>query len=69
MLPEEVARVLSDGMRDGKILIPSDPVAFGIVQRWAADPDAFIRGKIDEFASGNRGNPVIPDALKKMMGG
>ena len=68
MLPEDVARVLSDGMRDGKILIPSDPVAFDTVRRWAADPDGFIRAKITEFVGGERGSPVIPDAIKAMMG-
>jgi NAD(P)-dependent dehydrogenase (short-subunit alcohol dehydrogenase family) len=67
LLPEEVARVLSDGMRDGRIFIPSDPVAFDIVRRWAADPDGFIRGKIEEFAAGDRGNPVIPDAVKALI--
>ena len=69
LLPEHVANVLSDGMRDGKVLIPSDPVAFDVVRRWAADPDAFIRAKIAEFAGGERGNPVIPDEIKAMMGG
>jgi NAD(P)-dependent dehydrogenase (short-subunit alcohol dehydrogenase family) len=69
LLPEEVACVLSDGMRDGRILIPSDPVGFDIVRRWAADPDHFIHGKIAEFESGNRGNPAIPDAVKAMMAG
>lgn len=69
MMPEEVARVLADGMRDGKVLIPSDPVAFDIVRRWAADPDAFIRARIADFASGDRGNPAIPDAIKAMMAG
>lgn len=68
MLPEEVARVLADGMRDGKVLIPSDPVVFDIVRRWAQDPDAFIRAKIAEFASGDRGNPSVPDAIKAMLG-
>ncbi len=67
MLPEDVARVLSDGMRDGRILIPSDSVAFETVQRWAADPDAFIRAKIAEFAGGDAGRPGIPDAIKAMM--
>jgi NAD(P)-dependent dehydrogenase (short-subunit alcohol dehydrogenase family) len=69
LLPQEVACVLSDGMRDGRILIPSDPVGFDIVRRWAADPDGFIRGKIAEFEGGDRGNPVIPEAIKAMMGG
>ncbi len=68
MLPEDVARVLADGMSDGRILIPSDPVVFEIVQRWAADPDAFIRSKIAEFAAGERGNPTVPEELLKLMG-
>ena len=69
MLPEEVATVLADGMRDGRIMIPSDEVARDIVQRWAASPESFIRGKIDEFAGGERGNPEIPDTIKQMMAG
>ncbi len=67
LTPEHVAAVLADGMEQGKILIPSDPVAFEIVQRWAADPDGFIRAKISEFANGERGNPVIPDAIRQML--
>ena len=67
LMPDHVARVLSDGMRDGGILIPSDPVAFDIVRRWAADPDAFIRARIAEFAAGDTGNPVVPDEIKAMM--
>ena len=69
MLPEDVARVLSDGMRDGRILIPSDPVVFDIVRRWAENPDSFIRAKIAEFASGDRGNPQVPDAIRAMLAG
>jgi len=56
----EVARVLADGMRDGRILIPSDPIAFEIIARRAADPDAFTRGKIASFASGDVGMPKLP---------
>lgn len=67
LLPDEVARVLADGMADGRILIPSDPVAFDIVKRWAESPDAFIRAKIDEFARGDRGNPVVPEAILALM--
>jgi NAD(P)-dependent dehydrogenase (short-subunit alcohol dehydrogenase family) len=68
LLPEEVARVLADGMRDGKVLIPSDPVAFDIVQRWAAGPDDFTRSKISQFAAGDAGSPKIPPEIVKMMG-
>lgn len=68
MLPEAVARVLADGMAGGKVLIPSDPVVFDIVRRWAQDPDAFIRAKIAEFASGDRGNPHVPEAIRTMLG-
>lgn len=68
MLPEDVAVVLADGMRDGRILIPSDPVAFDIVRRWAESPDAFIRARIAEFEGGERGNPVVPPAILAAMG-
>jgi NAD(P)-dependent dehydrogenase (short-subunit alcohol dehydrogenase family) len=68
MVPEQVAVVLADGMRDGRILIPSDPVAFDIIRRWAADPDGFIRGKIAEFEGGDSGNPAVPDAILAAMG-
>ena len=47
--------------------VPSE-IAFDIIVRHADDPDAFIRSKIAEFASGERGNPAIPDAIKAMMG-
>lgn len=69
LMPDHVAGVLADGMRDGRVLIPSDPVAFDIVRRWAADPDGFVRAKIAEFAAGDRGNPVIPPEIVAMMGG
>lgn len=69
MLPEAVARVLADGMRDGRILIPSDDVGLEIVKRWAQSPDAFIRAKIAEFASGDRGNPAVPEAIRAGLGG
>lgn len=68
-LPEEVAVTFSDGMRDGTILIPSDPAAWDILRRWAASPDAFIRGKIAEFAAGEDGRPKVPDALKAKLAG
>lgn len=68
LLPDEVARILSDGMRDGRILIPSDPVAFDIVRRWADDPDGFLRAKIAEFAHGDSGTPLVPPELLAVLG-
>lgn len=67
LMPEELAVTLADGMEAGGILIPSDDIAWDIIERWAASPDAFIRAKISEFARGDRGNPVIPEELSKMM--
>jgi NAD(P)-dependent dehydrogenase (short-subunit alcohol dehydrogenase family) len=55
-----VARVLSDGMREGRILIPSDDIAYGIIARRAADPDAFTRSKMASFAAGDPGMPKMP---------
>jgi NAD(P)-dependent dehydrogenase (short-subunit alcohol dehydrogenase family) len=69
LLPEQVAVVLADGMQDGRVLIPSDPVAFDIVKRWAAGPDDFTRSKVDEFAAGETGRPQVPAEMLKMMGG
>ncbi len=66
-LVEEVAATLADGMRDGKILIPTDPKAWEIIARWADSPDAFIKSKIDDFAQGKTGRPNIPDAVKAKM--
>lgn len=65
MLPEQVATVLADGMRDGKVLIPSDEVAFTIVRRWADAPDDFIREKLRDFAQGDTGAPFVPPAMIK----
>ncbi len=67
MLPEDVATVLSDGMRDGKVLIPSDATAWGIVERWAQSPDGFVAGKIDDFARGEVGRPQVSDELKARL--
>jgi NAD(P)-dependent dehydrogenase (short-subunit alcohol dehydrogenase family) len=67
-LPEDVAATLADGMRDGRILIPSDETVWNTVRRWAESPDAFIRSKIDEFARGELGRPAVSDALRKKLG-
>jgi NAD(P)-dependent dehydrogenase (short-subunit alcohol dehydrogenase family) len=54
---EEVAITLADGMRDGKIIIPTHDEAWETLARHGADPDGFIRTKINEFAAGNYGRP------------
>lgn len=54
---ETVARVLADGMEQGRVLIPSDDIALEIIARRAADPDAFVREKIARFAAGDVGMP------------
>jgi NAD(P)-dependent dehydrogenase (short-subunit alcohol dehydrogenase family) len=63
-LVDDVASTLANGMRDGKVLIPTDEKAWDIVRRWAASPDAFIQAKIDQFASGDSGRPIVPQALR-----
>jgi len=55
--PEEVAIILADGMRDGRILIPSDEKVWDVVRRHADSPDKFIEEKIAEFARGDWGRP------------
>ncbi|CAN7220899.1 SDR family NAD(P)-dependent oxidoreductase [Phenylobacterium sp. LjRoot219] len=59
MTPDQVAVVLADGMRDGRILIPSDDTVLADLQRHAASPDAFIRAKIQAFADGDEGRPSM----------
>ncbi len=66
-LVHEVATTLADGMRDGKILIPSDPKAWEIIERWAASPDGFITEKIEEFARGETGRPHVSDRVKALI--
>ncbi|MGN6356409.1 MAG: SDR family oxidoreductase [Novosphingobium sp.] len=67
MLPEDVAVVLSDAMAEGAVLVPSDPVGRDILSRWAGSPDGFVRGKIADFARGERGIPSIGDAAKARL--
>jgi len=62
---EEVATRLADGMRDGRVIIPTDDAVWDTLRRHAADPDAFIQSKIDEFARGDHGRPTVQSAPKK----
>lgn len=56
---EEVAILLADGMRDGRVIIPTHEEVWETLQQHAADPDAFIQTKIDEFARGDDGRPRL----------
>lgn len=67
-LPDEVAATLSDGMRDGLVLIPSDTTVWDIVRRWADSPEGFLQAKMAEFAAGDAGKPQIPEAVMKALG-
>lgn len=57
MSQEAVATLLADGMEAGRILIPTHAEGYATIARHAADPDGFVRGKIDEFARGITGRP------------
>jgi NAD(P)-dependent dehydrogenase (short-subunit alcohol dehydrogenase family) len=57
---EHAAKVLADGMVAGRIIIPTHEEGLEIIKRRAASPDAFIHGKIEEFAAGDPGLPARP---------
>lgn len=59
MSQQETARVLSDGMEAGRILIPTHAEGFDSLKQFAADPDAFIAKKNIEFLAGDAGKPGI----------
>lgn len=54
---EESAVMLADGMRDGRIVIPTDPQVWQVMSEHAQSPDQFIRGKIEAFTRGETGLP------------
>lgn len=53
----QAAVILADGMRDGRVLIPTDDAVWDDIRRHAASPDAYIQSKIDDFARGDFGKP------------
>lgn len=57
----ETARILADGMCEGRIIIPTHEEVWGTLADRAASPDAFIRRKAEEFARGDSGKPVVPE--------
>lgn len=54
---EQAAVILADGMRDGRVLIPTDEAVWEDLRRHAASPDAYIQSKVDDFARGDFGKP------------
>jgi NAD(P)-dependent dehydrogenase (short-subunit alcohol dehydrogenase family) len=58
---EEAAIILANGMRDGRIIIPTDEAVWETLAKRAASPDDFIRGKNAEFDSGDSGRPQVPE--------
>ena len=59
MTPDEVAAVLADGMRDGRVLIPSHESVFDVMREHAAAPDRFLHEKLAAFARGENGLPNL----------
>ena len=56
---QETARILSDGMEAGRILIPTHNEGWETIRERAADPDAFLAKKNAEYLSGDPGKPGI----------
>lgn len=54
---EESAVILADGMRDDRIVIPTDPQIWQVMSEYARAPDQFIRDKIEAFERGETGLP------------
>lgn len=57
---EDVAVTLADGMRDGRVIIPTHEELWDTLARHGADPDGFIQTKIEEFSRGDFGRPHLP---------
>jgi len=56
---QETARILSDGMEAGRIIIPTHDEVWDTLKERAADPDAFIAAKNGEYLAGDPGKPGI----------
>lgn len=62
---EETAKILADGMRDGRIIIPTDDKLWPTLAEWAASPDDWIRKKAAEFEAGDSGRPQVPEHFRR----
>ena len=58
---EEAATILADGMRDGRIIIPTHDELWDTLKDRAASPDSFIRDKNAQFEAGDSGRPIVPE--------
>ena len=56
---QETAAILSDGMKQSKIIIPTHEDVWGDLKEAAQNPDEFIRKKHREFLEGDNGKPSI----------
>jgi hypothetical protein len=54
---DAAAAILADGMEQGRIIIPTDPLAWDDIRSHAADADGFVRRKIAAEAAGDFGLP------------
>ena len=59
----ETARILADGMEDGRIIIPTHEELWETLRQRTASPDAFIRAKNAEFEAGDSGKPQVPEEM------
>jgi len=62
--PEEVALILADGMRDGKVIIPSHEEVWETLREHSAAPDQFIERAIERFENGDAGMPRVAPAMR-----
>jgi NAD(P)-dependent dehydrogenase (short-subunit alcohol dehydrogenase family) len=65
---EETARILADGMRDGRVIIPTHDEVWETLKRRALSPDQFIRDKNAEFEAGDSGRPIVPEEFLRKTG-
>ncbi|GGN62259.1 hypothetical protein GCM10011349_45760 [Novosphingobium indicum] len=60
---QETAKILSDAMEQGRIIIPTHEEVWKTLPGVAADPDAFIAKKHAEFLGGDNGKPSITQTV------
>lgn len=64
---EAAAVILADGMRDGRVIIPTDEAVWETLRDHAASPDRFIERAIDRFAQGDAGLPTVDAATRALF--